>query len=98
MPHVAQSNSALARVETYVLAAKRALEAGQLRVAEQQMDLALGAMTFAANSQTKLIEAVQSAAVFTTPLERLKGWNGYKEDAARRMHEAVAHAESPGID
>ncbi len=93
MPHVAQPNSALARVETYILAAKRALEAGQLRIAEQQMDLALGAMTFAANSQTKLIEAARGAATAMT------GYRDWRTSTERNgLVNAVAHAEGPGID
>ncbi len=35
-----------------------------------------------------ILEALESAAVFTSPLERLRGWSEYKEDAARRIAEA----------
>lgn len=32
----------------------------------------------------KLIEALEACSVFCTPLERLKNWNEYKEDASRK--------------
>lgn len=41
------------------------------------------------NGQPKLIEALEACRVFTTPLERLKGWNQFKEDAARRVRRAL---------
>lgn len=38
-------------------------------------------------------EALEACRVFVTPLERLKGWNEFKEDAARRLHAATGGAE-----
>ena len=34
--------------------------------------------------------ALIASSVFVTPLERLKGWNEYKEDAAKQRNEALA--------
>ncbi len=90
MPHVQQPESALARVETYILAAKRALEAGQLRLAEQQMALALGAVTFAANTQTRLITSLNAIVDDTRCL--------LTHDREREALDAVTQAESSGID
>lgn len=90
---VSQPNSALARVETYIREALLAIDRGDLTLASAQLGGALGAVEFAANSQTKLIDACKHAsqAVAKMPQGRYKG-------IVACCDEAVKHAEGPGID
>lgn len=39
-------------------------------------------------------EALEACRVFTTPLERLKGWSAFKEDAARRLNRCLGSTTS----
>jgi hypothetical protein len=37
-----------------------------------------------------ILEALEASKVFDTPLERLKNWSEYKQDAANRLKESKA--------
>jgi hypothetical protein len=36
----------------------------------------------------QILEAINSASVFSTPFEKLKNWNEYKEDSTQRLKNA----------
>ncbi len=93
MPHITQRDSALARVEGYVLEAKTALDCNRPQAAAHAVDLALGALTFAGNSQTRLIDASNAAA------KAMSGYRDWRTSTERNaLLDAIEHAESPGID
>lgn len=89
---IEQPNSALARAERAVLLAKQHLcfGTGSIEDADKALDLALGALGFAGNSQTRLIDALQAA--LTTQGHSLKS------TVIEQGFDAINHATGPGID
>ncbi len=49
----------------------------------------------ARHDQVMTREALEACRVFVTPLERHKGWNEYKQDAADRIARVVGPEDSP---
>ena len=67
----------------------REIERQRTRADQEEMAAARYAKTV-----WELRETIRACSVFTTPLERLKGWNEFKEDAARRMNAAMEQTDS----
>lgn len=89
-----QPNSALARTARHINEALEALRQGDDMTATVKLRLALGALGFAGNSQTKLIDALKNADAFV---------GGFMQDSDCKalragFKDAIAHASGPGID
>ncbi len=89
---ISQPHSALARTERYIARALEALRSGNTSMAAEHLEHALGAVTFAGNSQSKLIDSTKHLLTFYAANGAL---DKAHQDAAIA---AVKHAESPGID
>ncbi len=87
---VSQPHSALARTERYISRALEALRSGNAAQATEHLEHALGAVAFAGNSQTKLIDSLHAIADDTGCL--------LTDEQRRGALDAITHAEGSGID
>lgn len=84
---ILQPNSALARADRHVFNARDALKERDYVAALRHIDAALGALSYAGNSQARLIGAA-----------KLGLRNAPDSTVAADIQGAIDHAEGPGID
>ena len=91
-----------------IIEIERDLAAAQTTIARQQQELDASCsaeelrqvrteLAALREDKARLIDALEACAVFTTPLERLKNWNEYKEHATRLRNAALAACEKEGV-
>ncbi len=97
---ICQLNSALARADTYVREALLAIHQRDYTLASAKLGGALGALDYAGNSQTRLIDAVNGLVIANhgLPANPADETDPVCRAAIEQGLAAITHATGPGID